>query len=82
MGVFIAALAAGCTGGDSLFTSNYSTNANVNQNVSGGEGRVVIKDRTGKEWDVTHARDNYGLNPSQYQYGIGPFAIPPILNPR
>lgn len=82
LGVLSAAVLAGCTGGDSVFTSNYGTNANVSRNASGTDGQAIIQDRTGKSWDVTHARDKYGLNPSQYQYGIGPFAIQPILNPQ
>ena len=45
------------------------------------EGNVLITDRTGKSWDVTHARDQYDLQPSGFQFGLGPFAIRPINNP-
>jgi len=44
--------------------------------------QIIIKDNTGKEWDVTHAVNEYGLVASQFQYGLGPFAIKPILNPE
>jgi hypothetical protein len=44
-------------------------------------GTALITDRTGKSWDVTHARDEYGLQPSGFQFGIGPYAIRPIMNP-
>lgn len=44
-------------------------------------GKVFIRDQTGKLWDVTHARDQYGLGPSGFQFGLGPNAIRPILNP-
>ena len=47
-----------------------------------GDNRVFITDRTGKRWDVTHARDHYGLQPSQYEFGLGPYAISPIVNPQ
>ena len=49
--------------------------------VDDGDGRATIQDRTGKVWDVTHARDRYGLNPSSFQFGLGPRAIRPIMNP-
>ncbi len=46
------------------------------------EERIFITDKTGKRWDVTHAWKKYGLDPAQFQFGSGPFAIPPILNPQ
>jgi hypothetical protein len=55
----------------------------------GGQGNgdqptksYFIKDRTGKEWDVTHAKEKYNMEPSQYEFGLGPFAIRPIQNPK
>ena len=42
--------------------------------------QVFITDRTGKLWDVTHAQ-KYGLDPSGYEYGLGPYAIRPLNNP-
>ena len=60
--VFIAVV-AGCSGGDSTYSSRYSTGASGSYNTV-EEGAAVIQDRTGKSWDVTHARDTYGLNPS------------------
>jgi hypothetical protein len=44
--------------------------------------QIFIRDRTGKEWNVTHAVNNYGFVPENFQFGLGPFAIPPILNPQ
>ena len=44
--------------------------------------QVLIRDNTGKEWDVTHAVKNYGFVASQFQFGLGPFAIRPILDPE
>jgi hypothetical protein len=46
------------------------------------DGKIFIEDRTGKSWDVTHAVNNYGFIPEQFQFGLGPFAIRPILNPK
>jgi hypothetical protein len=42
---------------------------------------TFILDRTGKAWEVSHARDAYGLIPSQFQFGLGPNAILPIMQP-
>jgi len=47
-----------------------------------GNEQVFITDRTGKKWDVTHAVQKYGLNPGNFQYGLGPYAITPINNPE
>jgi hypothetical protein len=44
--------------------------------------KVFIVDNTGKKWDVTHAQKKYGMDPEKFQFGLGPFAIKPILNPR
>jgi hypothetical protein len=46
------------------------------------EGRIFIVDRTAKRWDVTHAVRNYGFVASQFQFGLGPNAIRPILDPE
>lgn len=43
--------------------------------------RILIKDRTGKEWDVTHAVEKYGFVASRFQFGLGPYAITPIVEP-
>lgn len=42
---------------------------------------VLIVDQTGKSWDITHAVNNYGFVPNKFQFGIGPFAIKPIIDP-
>jgi len=59
-------------------------------NSSGGEeaevvhrgSDILIRDNTGKEWDVTHAVEKYGFVASQFQFGLGPFAIRPIKEPE
>lgn len=60
-----------------LKSSSGIGDANVHQ-----EGdRIFIVDRTGKRWDVTHAVREYGFVAREFQFGLGPTAIPPILNP-
>jgi hypothetical protein len=41
----------------------------------------IITDRTGRDWDVTHARDVYSMNPSYFNYGLGIGAIPSVDDP-
>jgi hypothetical protein len=43
---------------------------------------ILIVDRTGKKWDVTHAERVYGLKADNFQFGLGPDAIPPINFPE
>ena len=45
------------------------------------ENLAIIIDRTGREWDVTHARDVYGMNPDYFNYGLGIGAIPSVDDP-
>ena len=48
---------------------------------SSDSSRIFIEDRTGKKWDVTHAVRFYKFKADGFQFGSGPFAIKPILNP-
>jgi hypothetical protein len=74
MAVFISALCVlGCSS-----TAPEEPKADV---VSEG-GKILIVDRTGKKWDVTHAVQKYGFVASEFQFGLGPNAITPILDPE
>lgn len=44
--------------------------------------KIVITDRTGKSWDITHAVLEYSFEADGFQFGIGPHAIRPILKPE
>jgi len=48
---------------------------------SKSENPAVIRDRTGRVWDVTHARDVYDMNPDYFNYGLGTGAIPSVDDP-
>ncbi len=45
-------------------------------------GEIHIVDRTGKRWEVSHAKDQYGMMPELFQFGLGPDAIRPINDPE
>ena len=40
---------------------------------------IFIVDQTGKKWDVTHAVEQYGFDAGQFEFGLGPDAIKPII---
>jgi len=42
---------------------------------------TLIVDRTGKSWDITFGVTRFGMEPRRFHFGLGPNAIPPILNP-
>ncbi|RMF61547.1 MAG: DUF3179 domain-containing protein [Calditrichaeota bacterium] len=76
LGLFLF-LVVGCSSAseqESLFGSD--------PNVQEDGDKILIIDRTGKEWDITHAVNVYGMNPDDFQFGLGPDAIRPILNPQ
>jgi hypothetical protein len=55
---------------------------NQNAEVIREGDQILIKDNTGKKWNVTHAVNNYGFKAEEFQFGLGPFAIPPIIEPK
>lgn len=46
------------------------------------ENKIVIVDRTGKNWNITHAVRTYGMVAANWNFGLGPNAIRPIVNPN
>ncbi len=47
--------------------------------VENENDEIFIVDRTGKRWNVTHAVNAYGFKAEEFQFGLGPFAIRPII---
>ena len=45
------------------------------------DGLAVITDRTGRDWDVTHARDVYGIKLDYFNFGLGIGAIASVDDP-
>jgi hypothetical protein len=43
--------------------------------------RILITDKKGKRWDITHAVNIYDMQPEGWQQGIGQYAIMPINDP-
>ena len=44
--------------------------------------QIFIVDQTGKKWEIGHAVRQYGFEPDRFEFGLGPNAIPPILEPQ
>lgn len=42
---------------------------------------IIITDQDGKDWDITHAVNEYGMHVGGWQYGLGQNTIQPILFP-
>ena len=42
---------------------------------------IVLVDQTGKEWDVTSAVRKYGFEIKRFEFGLGPYAIEPMIEP-
>ncbi len=63
---------------------NNNRNTNIVANpVPEEEGeKVIITDITGRDWDISHAVNNYGMKARWFQFGIGIGAIPSVDNPR
>ena len=55
----------------------------VEETATGGQNSdpVILVDQTGKEWDVTTAVTNYGFEVSGFEFGLGPYAITPLIEP-
>lgn len=83
-GLWALLLSSGCSG-DGVYDpppalANYQ-GGNQSRGVVQSDGGDFIYDRTGKAWDVSHSQE-YGMEPSGFQYGLGPFSITPIMNPQ
>ena len=49
---------------------------------SADTNQIFIVDNSGKQWNITHAVNKYGFSAGEFQYGLGPNAIPPIIDPE
>ena len=79
MAIWLIPLAAALI---SLSCSDSDSGSRVTDSDSDGEGeRVLITDRTGKQWDVTYAVKELGFRVEDFNFGLGPNAIPPIVDP-
>jgi len=53
----------------------------VNEEESVPE-RVLLTDQTGKEWDISTAVRKYGFEVDRFEFGLGPRAIRPLIEPE
>lgn len=52
------------------------------QPVDTTENRVFIEDRSGREWDITHAQEAYNMIPNYFNFGLGVGVIASVDNPQ
>lgn len=64
------------------FCSQDPTGKNSPSKIIRENDKIIIVDNTDKKWDITHAVNTYNMEPERFQFGLGPFAIRPILNPK
>ncbi|UCD94895.1 MAG: DUF3179 domain-containing protein, partial [Candidatus Zixiibacteriota bacterium] len=43
---------------------------------------AILVDMTGKEWDISYGVHFYGVDPDNFNFGLGPYAFPPFLDPE
>jgi len=74
----------GNNGGGNNGGGNNGGGNNGGGNNGGGNnnGRILLVDQKNKEWDITHAVENYGFVPEDFQFGIGLGIIKPIFDPE
>ena len=70
--LLISLIASGCS------FSEVSTGDSTSKSAE----PVILVDQTGKEWDITSAVNKYGFEMGRFEYGLGPFAIEPIVEPE
>ena len=44
--------------------------------------KIYITDQTGKQWEISHAVNKYGMQPENWQYGLGPNWFAPLILPK
>ena len=76
-----AVIPSGCTSETTIPPTSVPNPPQVPVPETEHKNPAIIIDRTGREWDVTHARDVYGMNPAFFNYGIGIGAIPSVDDP-
>jgi hypothetical protein len=64
-----------------IFLNSCRNNGSV-INSGGGEGKITISDINDREWDITHAVNNYGMIKENFHFGVGFGTIASIDNPK
>ncbi len=77
--LYFVLVLSGCKETTSVISDNQTLPPIVEETE---EERILLEDETGKKWDITHAVNEYGFEPNKFQFGLGPFAIRPLLEPQ
>ena len=65
-----------------LGSCSSSTITEEEAEVVSEDNRIFIVDQAGKKWDVTDAVRKYRFVAAQFEFGLGPNAIRPIIDPE
>jgi len=85
MGLVTAAaiLSAACTSENPGTTPAHANNQTLAPGTEDdGNKSAIIRDRAGRNWDVTHARDVYDMDPDNFNFGLGIGGIPSVDIPE
>ena len=78
----VATLVLFCLWLSSFGCSDSSGEPSGPSDVRDSAGHIFVIDKTGKRWDVTYAKNQFGFEPEDFEIGSGPFSLRPILNPQ
>ena len=80
LAVFFAFFLSGCSVSDVQETIQGPVEV---EEVEEQEGeKIYITDQTGKQWEISHAVKQYGMQPENWQYGLGPNWFAPLILPK
>ena len=57
------------------------TDSDVSDAFFAKNDRILIRDLTAKQWDITYAVETHGMVPENWWFGLGPHAFQPIMSP-
>ncbi len=78
----ILTFAVSCSDSDTTDITEVTDTDTSDEDEDNNSKKIFITDRTGKKWDITHAVERYEMDPENFNFGLGPNAIPPITEAK